>query len=152
MRYSKQTVFGFVMCVLAAAYLAMIPFQVSMEPILGAAGRDKINGGFFPIIAGSFLLITSIIFTYGTIRSKVDKGTLTTPEFLWTLLLVLCGLIYAFLVPRIRYLVPTIGILMLLCHLLRPEGMKKYMYLAFPIPVTLIVYYVFSKLFYVALP
>jgi len=151
-RNNKQLIFGIVMCFLAIIYLALIPYQVSTEPILGAGGRDKINGAFFPVIAGVFLLISSIAMTLRTIKSKKDGSSLRMNEFAWAAFIVAVGIIYVVLIGKIRYLPPTIGVLLLLCYLLRPEGMKKYMYVVYPVSVACIIYFVFSKLFYVALP
>ena len=140
------------MCLLAVGYLALIPYQTSTEPILGSGGRDKISGAFFPTLAGIFWLASAAAMTFRTIKSKKDESSLVLSELSWAAFMVILGLVYVYLILKIRYIAPTIGVLLVLCHLLRPKGMKKYVYLLFPIPLALIIYFSFSKLFYVALP
>jgi hypothetical protein len=150
---NKQLRFGIIVCVIAICYLILIPFQVSLEPLLGSGGRDKINAAFFPVISGVFLLGTGLAFCRKVVKSKTDEAKVTQKELVLALLVTVMGFLYVFLIQTIGYKIPTIAVLAVLCYALRPKPSPNLLvFVIYPVAAGLIIYYVFSKFFYVSLP
>lgn len=139
---------------MAVIYIWLIPYQTSSEPIVGAGGRDRINGAFFPYVSGIFFLITSIMFIYSKYRRKLEEPTcsLMLKELIYAATFVVIGLIYIYALQKVGYIYSTIVLLFCLTFKLKPLESKKYTLFVFPIIATLVVYFVFTKLFYVSLP
>lgn len=152
--WKKQLMFGCLLILMAVIYIWLIPYQTSSEPIVGAGGRDRINGGFFPYVAGIFFLITSIMFIFSKYGKRLEEQTssLMMKELVYAAILVVIGLIYIYALQKVGYICATIVLLFCLTYKLKSAESKKYTLFIFPIFTTFIVYFVFTKLFYVSLP
>jgi len=152
--WKKQLMFGCLLILMAVIYIWLIPYQTSSEPIVGAGGRDRINGGFFPYISGIFFLITSIMFINSKHKKRFEEQTspIMLKELVYAAIFVVIGLIYICALQKIGYILATIVLLFCLIFKLKSPESKKYTLFVFPIVATFVVYFVFTKLFYVSLP
>lgn len=140
---------------IAILYLILIPYQTVDQPILGAGDREKISGAFFPKLSGYLLLISGIfLFTMaylGNTKYKKDeiKDRFTLNELFYVVLITMAGIFYIFIISILGYIFSTIITIAILMYVTRLRNWKTN--IIYPVLVSLIVYYVFAKLFYVPL-
>lgn len=160
---------AFVCLIIGVVYYILIYYQASPREIPGARGFGRLTGRFFPELGGgvfllssAFLLLKSFLnekFIEKTDDSDMLKGMLdrneavvgvSRPEFIFSALIMVLGLIYVSAMPFLGYLVATIIAVFILSRVM---GNRNWLYLfILSVVIPSIIYYVFISLLYVPLP
>ena len=160
---------AFICLIIGVIYYILIYYQASPREIPGARGFGRLTGRFFPELGGgvfllsaAFLLLKSFLnekFIEKTDDSDMLKGMLdrneavvgvSRPEFIFSALIMVLGLIYVSAMPFLGYLVATIIAVFVLSRVM---GNRNWLYLfILSVVIPSIIYYVFISLLYVPLP
>ncbi len=162
-------IIAFFCLIVGIIYYILIFYQASPREVPGARGFGRLTGRFFPqlgggifILSAAFLLLKSFFnekFIKNTddtdmLQSMLDRNEavvgVSKPEFIFSALITVFGLIYVGLLPIIGYLIATAVAVFFLS---RTMGNRNWLYLfilAAVIPS--IINYVFISILYVPLP
>jgi hypothetical protein len=160
---------AYVCLIIGVIYYILIYYQASPREIPGARGFGRLTGRFFPELGGGvFLLSSAFLLLKSFLNEKLIKKTedletlkgmldrneavvgVSRPEFIFSALIMVLGLVYVSAIPFLGYLVATIVSVFVLSRVM---GNTNWLYLfILSVMIPSIIYYVFISLLYVPLP
>lgn len=150
----KDIILSLVAMFLALVFMVCIPYQTEQKPILGSQGYDIINGAFFPKISAALLFLSGFLMLIITNITKsndeVDRKPLfESNEISLLIILTTLGFGYIKLIALTNYPIATVVILIILMVLTKAGNWL--MIIFYSITASLVIYYGFTKLFYIPL-